>query len=282
VPPTLDIRSVNVATAAVSLAVALAMVAIKGSRRTYPGFGLWAGASACLSAAMLLLAAQGVASPVASVVVGNLFVALRYLLVTAGLERFLGARTSWPAHAAGLAAVLAASVLLGVVYPATTVRILLVLVVASAWAGRSAWLVLRRSRAVLGAPSRLLLGALLADLLWGLARASDLASRSDLVNALPANAPWQAAFFVTFAAVATAQAFGLVAVDMQRLEADLRASREALRVLQGIIPICAGCKRVREGERWTSVEAYVAARSEAEFSHGMCPDCVRRLYPDEP
>jgi hypothetical protein len=53
------------------------------------------------------------------------------------------------------------------------------------------------------------------------------------------------------------------------------------RVLGGLLPICASCKRIRDAnEQWLPVEHYIREHSEAEFSHGICPDCARRLYPE--
>jgi hypothetical protein len=50
--------------------------------------------------------------------------------------------------------------------------------------------------------------------------------------------------------------------------------------LEGIIPICAACKRVRDDQGyWHQVEQYIRERSGAEFSHGLCPECTERLYP---
>ncbi|MBN1382802.1 MAG: hypothetical protein JXA41_14110 [Deltaproteobacteria bacterium] len=53
-----------------------------------------------------------------------------------------------------------------------------------------------------------------------------------------------------------------------------------IRTLRGIIPICANCKKIRDDAGyWHQVESYVAARSDAKFSHGICPDCMQLLYP---
>jgi hypothetical protein len=58
------------------------------------------------------------------------------------------------------------------------------------------------------------------------------------------------------------------------------AAETAARRLEGLLPICAACKRIREsGGGWVAVEEYVAARTEAAFTHGICPDCRQRLYP---
>lgn len=54
-----------------------------------------------------------------------------------------------------------------------------------------------------------------------------------------------------------------------------------LKFLEGFLPICASCKKIRDNEgNWQQLEAYIRDRSEAEFSHGICPDCARKLYPE--
>jgi phosphoserine phosphatase RsbU/P len=59
-----------------------------------------------------------------------------------------------------------------------------------------------------------------------------------------------------------------------------RALRE-VKVLHGLIPICAKCKRVRtDNGDWQYLEEYIQTHSEAEFSHGICQVCIRDVYPD--
>jgi K+-sensing histidine kinase KdpD len=54
-----------------------------------------------------------------------------------------------------------------------------------------------------------------------------------------------------------------------------------LKILRGLLPICASCKRIRDDQgSWTQIEGYIQAHSEADFSHGICPDCSKRIYPD--
>lgn len=62
---------------------------------------------------------------------------------------------------------------------------------------------------------------------------------------------------------------------------ELEATVAELRQLRGIIPICSYCKQVRtEQGDWQQIEAYVRERSAAEFSHGICPNCLRLHYPE--
>lgn len=54
-----------------------------------------------------------------------------------------------------------------------------------------------------------------------------------------------------------------------------------VKTLSGLLPICASCKKIRDDQGfWKQVEVYVGAHSEAEFSHSICPDCSKKLYPD--
>jgi hypothetical protein len=53
-----------------------------------------------------------------------------------------------------------------------------------------------------------------------------------------------------------------------------------IRILEGFLPICANCKKVRHGESWNQIENYISDHSLAEFSHTLCPDCMKRLYPE--
>ena len=54
-----------------------------------------------------------------------------------------------------------------------------------------------------------------------------------------------------------------------------------IKQLRGIIPICAECKDIRDDKGyWHQVESYVRDHSEAEFSHGLCPKCIKKLYPE--
>jgi hypothetical protein len=54
-----------------------------------------------------------------------------------------------------------------------------------------------------------------------------------------------------------------------------------VKTLSGLLPICASCKRIRDDTGyWSQIEAYVRKHTEADFSHGICPECARRLFPD--
>lgn len=81
-----------------------------------------------------------------------------------------------------------------------------------------------------------------------------------------------------------------VAVGRRLLEAhatlakkveELQQALDHVKTLRGIVPICACCKKVRDDQGyWDQVESYISRHSEARFSHGLCPGCTQKLYPE--
>jgi two-component system sensor histidine kinase/response regulator len=70
-------------------------------------------------------------------------------------------------------------------------------------------------------------------------------------------------------------------VERDRLIQDLQRSLANVKSLSGLLPICAGCKKIRDDQGyWNQVESYVQKHSEATFTHGLCPDCIKKYYPD--
>jgi hypothetical protein len=53
-----------------------------------------------------------------------------------------------------------------------------------------------------------------------------------------------------------------------------------IKILEGFIPICASCKKIRQDIEWKILEEYISENSLAKFSHSICPECVSRLYPE--
>jgi PAS domain S-box-containing protein len=67
----------------------------------------------------------------------------------------------------------------------------------------------------------------------------------------------------------------------EKLIADLQKAAKEIKTLSGFIPICASCKKIRDDKGyWEQIETYIMEHSDAEFSHGLCPECSKKLYPD--
>jgi len=74
----------------------------------------------------------------------------------------------------------------------------------------------------------------------------------------------------------------LAEMHLEKTVVDLRRALTEVRTLSGLLPICSSCKKIRDDTGyWKDVETYISQHSTAEFSHGICPDCMQKLYPEQ-
>jgi len=67
----------------------------------------------------------------------------------------------------------------------------------------------------------------------------------------------------------------------KKLMTKLKEAIEKIKTLRGLLPICASCKRIRDDHgEWHQVESYIREHSDANFSHGLCYDCAKKIYPN--
>ncbi|GEM_PF-5075944 len=71
----------------------------------------------------------------------------------------------------------------------------------------------------------------------------------------------------------------MIEQEREKLIADLQKALAEIKTLQGILPICSYCKKIRDDKgAWTQMEAYISERTDALFSHGVCHDCAKKMY----
>ena len=69
--------------------------------------------------------------------------------------------------------------------------------------------------------------------------------------------------------------------EREHLIEELKGALSRVKRLSGMLPICASCKKIRDDKGyWNQIEAYISEHSEADFSHGLCPECANKLYPE--
>jgi hypothetical protein len=97
-------------------------------------------------------------------------------------------------------------------------------------------------------------------------------------------------FFLIYRAVIVnglKKPYSIMFRNLKKSEETLRREKDRLeqalsqiRTLKGLLPICANCKKIRDDKGyWNQIETYIHAHSEAKFSHGICPECMNKLYP---
>lgn len=71
------------------------------------------------------------------------------------------------------------------------------------------------------------------------------------------------------------------AIEREKLVVKLRDALDQIKILRGLLPICAHCKNIRDDKGfWHQVEEYVTSHAEVQFTHGICPVCAKKYYPE--
>lgn len=103
--------------------------------------------------------------------------------------------------------------------------------------------------------------------------------------------PYSQSWYALWNALTRCAAFAVLAMLVARLRdllekertltAQLNGALEQVKELRGLLPICSACKKIRnDSGYWENIETYISQHSHAEFTHGICPDCSKRLYPE--
>jgi hypothetical protein len=310
----IDVKTLMVVEVVVNGYLCVLMYFFRRSQKTYPGFGYWLACNAVLLTVYLLLALRGVLPDWLSISVALGLGVLAAVLRLEGIKHFYGTRAVWLPNLAvpiltvgvmhyflvAVPSVLVRTVIFWLVVTVYLVRIASILNARSpreerllcnfcaaffvGYAGMAVfriitWLLWPQERALFVAtPSTILffLSSVVFDIAWttsflalnGQRLAHELAAAQDqlaekncqLVDEMNERAAAQSA--------------------VERKSEELKNAFEEIKILSGIIPICMYCKKVRDDEGyWKQIEQFISSRSEAQFSHGICPKCLEEQYP---
>lgn len=282
-----------ITSAMLNVFMAMTMAVFLFSRKTYPGFGFWIWGVALNGLTYTGLLLRGTIPIEISVFLTNTFWTLTGLLFLDGLRRFLGL-TKLPVWIYAVPLLVAIHAVLTFYYfDSGAWRSLVLSVVFSIAHGLTAWLSLREYFKI---KSMFLLILGLETSLATLV----IMCRAFLNLTLPnfefmVSLESELFFFITFIVLELVICFSFILLNAEWFERDLLATQSALKsnvqelekalaevkTLKGLLPICSNCKKIRDDDNnWVQMEVYVRDRTNADFSHGICPDCLRKLYPE--
>ncbi len=274
--------------------LAFFLVFYQATRETYPGFRTWVYATVIMAFGALLLAFRGVVPVGLSILVGNVAFPAGGVCLLLGTKRFL----ELPAPSKAIWAIPLLTLLgLGFFYWVHDIAAVRGVVMSLGMASvtlLTAWLLWRHAPADNKA-LYYFTGFMLAIANIALPVRSILWLLFVPEAKLFTHHVSQTVYLLIAIFSQIGWTFGFVMMNGQRMEDDLRESRAGLseanddlakalqevKQLGGLLPICANCKKIRDSEDyWHQVEAYISEHSDAEFSHSICPECARELYPD--
>jgi hypothetical protein len=281
----MDPKTLYLCNVGVSILLGAALLFFLYKQKTYPGFGLWVASTFLIASGYFASLLRLAGLEFLSILLNNLFFTLAALFRLAGVVRFLRDRqlpyalyAVVPLEVAGVS----------YFYLATdwfAMRVFILSLVLASIAIVMAGLLLRHQVARTAIVYRGMGWLCLAFAAVFLARVA----MSFVDRSIGMFTPQlvQNVYLLSVILIETAWAMGFLMMNSQRMESELAGtvsklekSLAEIKTLSGLLPICANCKKVRNDQGyWQQIEEYVSEHSGADFSHGICPDCARKLYP---
>jgi hypothetical protein len=286
-------RLLFITTTVMSCFLAITMLFFQIKQERYSGLGHWTAGAAAIALGHLALALRGIAPDFPSIFIGNVAYPVGTVLFLDGMRRFLSLPPMSRMWYAFPALDGAACLYFYFVYDSPTARGLATAVALTVPHFATALLVFRHM-----AKEKLLFYPVIA--IEMIVAGALVLLRAFWTLTLPhfallMESPVQHAFFILIMVSEIIVTLSFIMLNAERLEKELRAADQdskakveqlkramsEVKTLSGLLPICASCKKIRDDNgSWHHIEEYIRDRSEADFSHGICPECTEKLYPD--
>lgn len=288
----LDIRTILAIDTIVVLALATALQFYRAHQRTYPGFSLWVLGTWIMAVGYITMVLRGVVADPVNVFITNAAFAGAAVARMDGTLRFTGGR-ALPRWWYLLPIAAAAACLLPVVYDTGARRSLISGLGVAALSTAIGLRFLRHAPESQGNPYRMI-GLLHLVFAVAVGTRSIVWQFEPTVTLLD-NRLVHTAFFVTIGVFEACWAIAFTTMNADRLEAELRQAQERLsttvselqaalgqvKTLSGLLPVCCSCERIRDDAGyWKELQEYLSDHQGVKFSHGICPECSRKLYPE--
>ncbi len=254
--------------------------ALSRTSRVYPGFSLWTIAAFLSGAGSILVGLRGLVPDFLSFLIGNTLVILSVIVIKRGCFVFFDEPQQPKFDTLSLLLFMVIQSYFSFVNDSLHARIIIGSLSHAANSLSMLYGLWRRQSPDAFPVSRLLSGSLLFFAMYNLLRGTfsvlflvfSSESSAGIILGLSVLIQIASVLFIYFA---------LLVCNAQRIESDLQLAKEQIRTLYGILPICCHCKKIRsDSNAWQPVEQFVRDHSHAQFSHGICPDCIQKHYPE--
>lgn len=257
------------------------MIYVSRTRKTYNGFREWTTASILYCFALAFMSFRNILPDFISIIAANTIIVAGNGCIAYGLELFSNSRKRrW------LFVLLTISVTILFVNftyfsPDVSARIVVISTAVAILCGYSGYIVYKHIPRLINGQNRFLVIVFGIQTLWLILRVvQTIFMESPIVDFIHAPA-FHGITVIVFFSGNIFLVIGLIVLNFQRVEFDLSAAMAEIKTLRGIVPICSYCKNIRDDKGfWNKVDAYVMKHTEAEFSHGICPQCIAKHYPE--
>lgn len=277
----LDIKTLAFVSGIISLVLSICMLYVRQTRKTYPGFNEWTVASIFNFLGMFFLSLRGVLPDFFSVIIANSLLLLAQIYIASGLLSFADCRSKNRLFFSlvGLNFLLLAYFTYTV--PDVNSRMSVMSIFMAIVNIINIHTLKNDIPRLIEGKNRFLLTIFSFVAVFLFFRAFTATFLENQIADFMISSAFRITSFMIFICGHVFIFFGLLVQNFRRVEADYQKSLTEIKTLRGIIPICSSCKKIRnDAGIWDRIETYFKEHSKAEFSHGICPDCARNIYPD--
>jgi hypothetical protein len=276
-----DIRTLFFVLGAVSLVLCLGMINESIAHKTYNGFDKWTAGTILMSAGSIFIGLRGYVPETLSVVLANALFIAYFTFVLRGLAEFFSKKVAGSIDIAAWVVFICTFIYFTYLAPDINARIVIMSVLISLYCFRIVLLLNFGKSQPDSGNHRLLFFAIALLGTWYFCNSVvSLMENTRITDFMQAGA-FHGASLVVLVCCSVLITIGLIQANSGRLEQELLESQTEINTLSGLLPICCSCKKIRDDQGfWNRVETYISKRTDAKFTHGLCPECRKKLYPN--
>jgi hypothetical protein len=276
VQASLDMRTLIFTSGITSLILFLCMLYIRQKQRTYEGFFYWIFAALSNAAGMLLVSQRDILPDFLTIVTGNTLLIFSIMFINLGLNRFAGMRPRFKFYLVLIFLFIAFYSYFTYAVPSFKYRFIVFSLFQMLLCVVMIIIVRRDLPRVIPQRNYVLFWFLVLAAAWPLFRiiASFFESKT-ATDLMKAGFPHQLTYLGGIAAYIILMV-ALIIINAQRVEQEMIDAKNEIKMLTGLIPICANCKKIRDDQgSCNQLEAYLSEHADVKFTHGLCPECMQ-------
>lgn len=278
----LDLRTLMFISGITSILACFCMLYVNFTQRTYAGFRQWTIAFSAMAAGMILLSLRNILPDFITIIIANLSLALFTMFITHGLSEFAGMKQRNWLYVLSLVIFFAVFVYFSYFQPDVSLRVIAFSTFVVIWYVCSLVIVLRDVPRVLPGKALFLISYFIFNAVWFFLRIIYMMADKHILNDLMSGGIFEKATMIVSVEVSVMCAVGLITINAQRVSYELSLAYDEIKTLEGFIPICASCKKIRDDKGfWNQLEKYISEHTDATFSHSICPECAEKFYSNQ-
>jgi hypothetical protein len=275
----IDLRTLMFISGITSVLTCVCMLYVYFTQRTYAGFRSWVMAFCSLAFGMVLVSLRSMLPDFFSIIIGNILLGLFSIFLAFGLTAFAGLKPRIWMYAAAVILLFASHSYFTYTTPDVNIRIIIHSLFVVVLCSSSLVIVVRDVPRILPKKSWFLIVYFSFNGLWFFLRMIRTLWGKTMLSDLMAGGLFEKMTMIISVEVSVICAVGLITINSRRVSHELALARDEIKALKGFIPICASCKKIRDDKGyWNQLEKYISEHTDAQFSHGICPECANKLY----